>query len=95
MVVRLTVEEASRDLAALLRRVQEGGETVILEEAGRPRAAVIPLEQYEKLIRERDAKFDAFERSIQNRPTLPEEEVESDIAEAIAIVRGKRAPGRT
>ncbi|WP_414682940.1 type II toxin-antitoxin system prevent-host-death family antitoxin, partial [Longimicrobium sp.] len=48
MVVRLAAEEASQNLSALLCRVQHGGETVILEEGGKPMAAVIPLEQYEK-----------------------------------------------
>jgi prevent-host-death family protein len=95
MVVRLSAEDAGRNLSALLCRVQHGGETVILEEAGKPMAAVIPLEQYERMMQEREAKFQAFERSIQDRPSFSEEEVEADIADAIAIVRGKRAPGRT
>jgi prevent-host-death family protein len=95
MVVRMAAQDAGPNLSELLCRVQHGGETVILEEAGKPLAAVIPLEQYEKMMEEREAKFDAFHRSIHDRPAFSEEEVEADIADAIAIVRGKRAPGRT
>lgn len=95
MVVRMAAQDAGQNLSELLCRVQHGGETVILEDAGKPMAAVIPLEQYEKMMQEREAKFDAFQRSIRNRPAFSEEEVEADIADALAIVRGKRAPGRT
>lgn len=95
MVVRMGAREARQKFSELLGRVRYGGETVILESSGKPMAAVIPLEAYEKMMEERDAQFQAFQDSIQNRPAFSEEEVEADIAEAIAEVRGKRAPGRT
>lgn len=95
MVVRMGAREARQKFSELLGRVYYGGETVILESSGKPMAAVIPLATYEKLMEERDAQFQAFQDSIQNRPAFSEEEVEADIAEAIAEVRGKRAPGRT
>jgi len=95
MVVRMGAREARQRFSELLGRVHYGGETVILESSGKPMAAVIPLEAYDRLVQERDEKFEAFQQSIQNRPNVSEPEVEADIAEAISIVRGKRAPGRT
>jgi prevent-host-death family protein len=95
MVVRMGAREARQKFSELLGRVHYGGETVILESSGKPMAAVIPLEEYERMMEEREAKFEAFQRSIQHRPDFSEEEVEADIADAIAIVRGKRAQGRT
>jgi prevent-host-death family protein len=94
MVVRMGAREARQKFSEMLGRVHYGGETVILESSGKPMAAVIPLETYEKMMEEREAKFEAFQRGIQNRPAYSEEEVEADIADAIAIVRGKRAKGR-
>lgn len=95
MVVRMGAREARQKFSELLGRVHYGGETVILESSGKPMAAVVPLAMYEKLMQQREAQFEAFQKSIQNRPAYPEEEVEADIAEAIAEVRGKRAQGRT
>jgi prevent-host-death family protein len=93
MVVHMGAREARQKFSELLGRVHYGGDTVILESSGKPMAAVIPLAAYEKMMAEREAKFDAFQQSIQDRPRFSEEEVEADIAEAIAIVRGKRAQG--
>jgi hypothetical protein len=39
----------------------------------------------------RDARFAKLELLRQGRPCFPEEEVEADIAEAIAAVRAERA----
>jgi prevent-host-death family protein len=95
MVVRMGAREARQRFSELLGRVRYGGETVILESSGKPMAAVIPVETYEKMMEEREAKFDAFQRSIEDRPRVSEPEAEADIADAVASVRGNRAQGRT
>lgn len=87
MVVRLTAEYASENLSALLCRVQHGGETVILEEAGKPMAAVIPLEQYERMTQEREARFAIIDKIRNAVPDYPEDEIDADIAEAVAYAR--------
>lgn len=96
MVVRMGAREARQKFSELIGRVHYGGETVILESSGKPMAAVVPLEMYHRMMEERDAHFERIERTRQqNRPVYPEEEVEADIAEALAAVRGKNATGRT
>lgn len=87
MVVRLAAEDASENLSALLCRVRHGGETVILEEAGKPMAAVIPLEQYEKMMREREARFAIIDKIRDAVPDYPEDEIDADIAEAVGYAR--------
>lgn len=87
MVVRLAAEDASQNLSALLCRVQHGGETVILEEAGKPMAAVIPLEQYEKMMQEREARFSIIDKIRDSVPDYPEDEIDADIAEAVGYAR--------
>lgn len=53
--------------------------------------ATIPLETYEKLIAERDARFEVIARIQSIQPDVPPEEVEKEVAEAIARVRGQDA----
>jgi prevent-host-death family protein len=51
--------------------------------------ATIPLEAYQKLIAERDARFEVIKRIQSLQPDYSPEEVERDVAEAIAQVRGQ------
>jgi prevent-host-death family protein len=53
--------------------------------------ATIPLEAYEKLIAERDVRFEVIKRIQSLQPDLSPEEVERDVADAIARVRGQDA----
>jgi hypothetical protein len=61
---------------------------VVVERFGRPMVAIIPLEDYQRLIAEREARFQVLDEIRQRLPDLPVEEVEQDVAEAIAAVRG-------
>jgi hypothetical protein len=60
---------------------------VIVERFGRPMVAIIPLEDYQQLIAEREARFQVLGEIRQRLPDLPVEEVEQDVAEAVAAVR--------
>ena len=53
--------------------------------------ATIPLEAYEKLIAERDARFEVIERIQALQPDLPPDVVEKEVADAIARLRGQDA----
>lgn len=97
MVVRMGAREARQKFSELLGRVHYGGETVILESSGKPMAAVVPLEMYSQMMKERDARFERLETILrEGRPVeYSEEEVEADVAEAIAAVRRQNATGGT
>jgi prevent-host-death family protein len=79
--------EARSQFADLLGRVHYGGETIIVERSGKPMAAVIPIELYERLIAEREARFAIIDRLREKTAGVPAEEVLSDVAEAIAAIR--------
>jgi prevent-host-death family protein len=79
--------EARSQFADLLGRVHYGGETIIVERSGKPMAAVIPIELYERLIAEREARFAIIDRLREKTAGIPAEEVLSDVAEAIAAIR--------
>jgi hypothetical protein len=49
--------------------------------------AIIPVEMYERLIAEREARFRVLDRIRGRLPEVPPEEVERDVAEAVAAVR--------
>lgn len=93
MVVRMGAREARNNFAHLLGRVHYGGQVVIVERSGKPMVAVIPLEMYERLIAEREARFQVLDRIRSRLPDVPQEEVERDVAEAIAAVRAADAAG--
>jgi hypothetical protein len=56
--------------------------------------AIIPVEMYERLIAEREARFRVLDRIRGRLPEVPPEEVERDVAEAMAAVRAGNAENR-
>jgi prevent-host-death family protein len=93
MIVRMGAKEARSRFADLLGSVHYGQQVVIVERSGRPMVAVIPVEMYERLMAEREARFEVLNRIRERLPELSPEEVEQDVAEAIAGVRAAGAEG--
>jgi hypothetical protein len=56
-------------------------------------AAIIPIEEYHRLVAEREARFQLMDRIRGRVPDVPIEEVERDVDEAIAALR--KAPNAT
>jgi hypothetical protein len=65
-----------------------------VERSGRPVAAVIPVEMYERLVAERRTRFEVLDRIRSRLPDKTPEEIEKDVVAAIEEVRGKNASGR-
>jgi prevent-host-death family protein len=95
MVVRMGAREARQKFSELLGRVHYGGDTVILESSGRPMAAVIPLKEYEKMMREREADFAIVDKIRSSVPDYPEDEIDADIEEAVAHARMRSVERRS
>lgn len=93
-LIRIGAREARERFAELLGRVHYGGVTVIIERSGKPMVAMIPVETYERLIAEREARFQVLDRIRSRAPETSPEEVERDVAEVIATVRAADAKGR-
>lgn len=91
MVKTIGAREARSNFSQLLGQVHFGGQVVIVERFGRPMVAIIPLEDYQRLIAEREARFEVLDEIRRRLPDLPVEEVEQDVAEAIAAVRAADA----
>ncbi len=91
MVERIGVREARNNFSDLLGNVHNGGQVVIVERSGKPMVAVIPVQVYQQVIAEREARFQILDRIRSRAPDLPVEQVERDVAKAIAAVRVARA----
>lgn len=91
MVKTMGAREARNNFSQLLGQVHFGGQVVIVERFGRPMVAIIPLDDYQRLIAERKARFQVLEEIRRRLPDLPVEEVEQDVDEAIAAVRAADA----
>jgi prevent-host-death family protein len=87
MVVHIGAREARNNFSDLLGKVHYGGQTVIIERSGKPVIAMISSETYEHLIAEREMRFQVLEHIRSRLPAVPLNEVEQDVAEALAAVR--------
>jgi prevent-host-death family protein len=87
MVERMSAREARNDFANLVGSVHDRGQVVIIERSGKPMVAVIPVEMYQQLIAEREARFQVLDRVRSRLPDASSEKVERDVAAAIAAVR--------
>ncbi len=87
MTIVIGAREARLRFADLLGRVGYGGEVAIVERSGKPMVAIIPMEVYEQLIAEREARFQVLDRIRSKLPEFPEEEVAKDVSQAIDALR--------
>ena len=95
MAKRMSAKDARSKFSDLLGTVNYGGEEVIVERSGRPVAAVIPVPVYERLVAERQTRFEVIERVRSRVPKASLEEIETDVRQAFAKVRSRRAAGRS
>jgi prevent-host-death family protein len=84
---RIGAREARNRFSDLMGTVHYGGQAVIIERSGRPMVAVIPIEVYQQIIAEREARFQVLDRVRGRLPDVSSKEAERDVADAIAAVR--------
>jgi prevent-host-death family protein len=94
MVKYVGAREARSNFAQLLGEVHYGGQTVVVKRSGRPMVAIIPVQEYRRVVSEREARFQILDDIRSRMPIIPVEEVERDVAEAIAAVRAADAARR-
>jgi prevent-host-death family protein len=74
-------------LGQILDETYYRGDAFIIERAGRPMAAVVPVAQYEQWRQRRDEFFALIDEAQERTAKLPPEELEAAIAEAVAAVK--------
>jgi prevent-host-death family protein len=89
----IEAEEARQQWDRILERVRAGSTPAIIEQDGRPVAAIISPIDLQQLLRaqaERDERFKALDAVRDAFKDVPPEEIEQEVARALQEVRRER-----
>src|SRR5215510_14411622 len=87
MVKKVNALKARQNLGQLLEEVYYKGDQYVIERAGKPMAAVVPLWQLEEWQTRREQFFAAVEEVQQQNQKVKPEIIEQEVREAIRTVR--------
>src|SRR5258707_653366 len=88
----LTATEVISDLPEIVGRVRRGNTRLIVEEDGRPVAAIISARDFDLfqfMLAKREEHFRVLDETRAAFADVPEEEIEREVAKAIASARRK------
>ena len=83
--------ELQKKLNEFLDGVYNNGDQLIVKQPDKPLAAIVPIQVYERLMKQREKAFSVLDRIWEKVPTVSEEEAQTDIEEAIAEVRAEKS----
>lgn len=84
---------ARQRLGQLLEETYYRGDVFIIERAGRPMAAVVPIDQYRQWQQRREEFFAMIEEVQQRTRKEPPDELEAAITEAVAAAKAMENAG--
>jgi prevent-host-death family protein len=82
--------EARTQFGQILKEVQGGQVRVLVEKAGVPMVGIISAREFQKVIAERDLRFEVVDRIRRRLPPVPDSEVQRDVREAVTQGRRRR-----
>lgn len=74
-----------------MKEVQSGQFRVLVEKSGVSMVGIISAEEFQRLIAEREARFEVVDGIRSGLPPVPDAEIERDIRAALKDVRRRRA----
>jgi prevent-host-death family protein len=83
--------EARTQLGQIMKEVQSGQVRVLVEKSGVAMVGIISAQEFQRLIVEREARFEVVDRIRRRLPAIPDSEVGRDIREALKRARRRRA----
>ncbi|MGH7138320.1 MAG: type II toxin-antitoxin system Phd/YefM family antitoxin [Pirellulales bacterium] len=89
MVKKVNAIKARQNLGQLLEEVYYRGDQYVIERAGRPMAAVVPIWQLEERQNRRDRLFAQIEEVWQKNKKQSSATVEQEVESAVRAVRAK------
>ncbi len=89
MVKKINALKARQNLGQLLEEVYYKGDQFIVERAGRPMAAVVPVWQLEEQSKRRERFFATVDEIRQKNRGVKSAVVEREVGEAVKAVRAK------
>lgn len=90
MLKNVTAVKARKNFGEIIEEVYYRGDQFIVERSGKPMAAVVPLSLLEQWKKQREEDFKVFDEIWAKNPDVDEEELQRDIAQAVAEVRHAR-----
>jgi prevent-host-death family protein len=93
VVKKVNALKARQNLGQLLEEVYYKGDQYVIERAGRPMAAVVPVWQLEEWQKRRERLFGMIEEVWNKNKKVKPEVIEREVAAAVRAVR--RKPART
>jgi len=93
MVKKVNALKARQNLGQLLETVYYKGDQYVIERAGRPMAAVVPVWQLEERKKRHDRFFRMVEKAWRRNSRTRPETIEREVAAAVRAVRttGRRS----
>jgi len=89
MIKTLTAIKARQNLGEVLEEVYYNGDQFIIERAGKPMAAVVPLWQVQAHTKHQQRVSGMLDKLWESRPLAKAVTIEREVAEAIRAVRSK------
>jgi len=87
MVKKVTALKARQNLGQLLEKVYYNGDQYVIERAGRPMAAVVPVWQVEERTKRRERFFSMMEEVWRKNKKVKPATLEREVAAAVRAVR--------
>lgn len=91
VVKKVNALKVRKNLGQLLEEVYYKGDQYVIERAGRPMAAVVPVWQLEEWQKRRERFFRMVEELREKTKAVKPEVIEREVAEAVQAVRVKAA----
>ena len=86
----VSATELQQKLGELLDGVYRNGDRLIVKDANKSLAAIVPIEAYEEMLQQREKALSVLDRIWEKVPAVSEEEAQADIEQAIAEVRAEK-----
>jgi len=90
MIKKISAIKARQNLGQIMNEVSLRGEDYIIERAGKPLVAVIPIEKYKQIQEEKKEFFDWVDEVRAKTKGIKLKDVEKAIGEAVAAVKKTR-----
>lgn len=94
MVRKMSALRARKNLGQLLEEVYYRGDQYVIERAGRPMAAVVPVWQLQEWRKRRERFFGMVEGVWRKNKGVNPEIIEREVQEAVRAVRAKPVRGK-
>jgi prevent-host-death family protein len=89
MIKKLTAIKARQNLGEVLEEVYYNGDQFIIERAGKPMAALVPLWQVQARNKHQERVFGMLDKLWESRSVAKSATLEREVAEAVRAVRSK------